>query len=348
MGVTCKVLLNRPRVGFHTPGGPVIGVVRYTVDKPTKFTEIVLSVKGEGKCNWTTSVNNRTTHYSGREKYVDMKKKLQVTNTSETELEVATGEYEENFCFYLPNCIPSSYKDGVGSISYRVQIKLVRPGVFQFNKKFYRNIIVREYRNAISPQIPLHVHSKKTLFLMFSAKEEGIVTNCTINKSVLLAGFPAELNIFVSNNSTVKIKKMNAELVSHNAYTSGNGCKKKIFKTHKSCSQSSGSIKKSDKAEMSLTLPTKPDMVTVRHSSVISREYEVHITAILPFPHRNQCLKIPVVIETRRGLDMVDEATLENTKSSSHVDSYSAVNYPETPPPSYWKVMCEDKEINQK
>lgn len=82
------------------------------------------------------------------------------------------------------------------------------------------------------------------------------------------------------------------------------------------------------------TIPVGPELCTVRHSSMISREYKIRVTLHLPPQHINSFVEIPVLIGER--LVEKNNETSDNEAGES--------SEPIKEPPSYWEaVVCEEK-----
>ncbi|CAD0200052.1 unnamed protein product [Chrysodeixis includens] len=152
MGVTCQLLLTKANEGvsYYKAGQSVTGTLKYVFDKPTEFTSATLSLIGSGFCQWQTQLANSILIHVGNEDYVVQHMDLLQAKQGEV-VTIQPGSYEHPFNFKLPEEIPSSHKDDVGNITYKVELRFIKSGLVKNSNKF--NTIITVYGD-VKPNIP--------------------------------------------------------------------------------------------------------------------------------------------------------------------------------------------------
>lgn len=346
MGVMCQILLQRPPEGYWKPSSSVTGVIKYAIDEPTEFSGITISLIGKGNCHWTerkagkvgthrhSQMNGEVHHYRGNEDFFNIK--TNVLNKNEGEIVIIKpGSYEFEFSFIFPNDLPPTYKDVHSKISYGVVAKFKRPGLFQFNKRFYVETVLGGSFQPVLPQEPIMYGLDKSLFTLFSSRKSVINLKAEIEKSFLRAGDSAKLSFVVTNHSKVVIPSIQIELLSVTTYTSTSGRQKRVFYTVSNSKHNTASIPDSSKSNLNALVRIPNDIFSVQHSKIISKEWMLRVIIKLPMPHINASVDIPIVVAR------VDTSVNEVTKA---VDDGVKPSKSDDAPPSYWEVMTEGDE----
>ncbi|KAL0881177.1 hypothetical protein ABMA27_002289 [Loxostege sticticalis] len=330
MGVHCEINLFKPQDGAFTPGSTVSGIIKYAVDEETVFNKITLSLKGNGLLILSDERrrrrDNRIHTYRNSEKYVDIEN---VLHHSDKSVPVPIGAYEFPFNFTLPQCIPPSLKYYTRNVSYVIRcnikyyisIKFERPGLFKFAKKMKKEITVV---SGIKPRLPMEptiYGEQKKLFQLFTRKPSIVNIKANIESCVIAPGRTVQLNYEVFNQTNLNLKGVETKLVEIYTFTTRGQRKIKMSQDVKDTDSKTGAITSGDSSNMDLSINLPSDIGSLEYSNLVSRDYFVHITAEIPFPHINATLKVPLQIG-----DMNDP-NLENV---------------DDPPPSYWEVMAED------
>ncbi|KAI5642740.1 hypothetical protein NE865_05266 [Phthorimaea operculella] len=141
-------------------------------------------------------------------------------------------------------------------------------------------------------------------------------------------------------STTVLFKAIHPRLVEVYTFTFSGKTKNIIQKMHeekvKGTSSKTGVLRsgKSQVFEFEITVPA--DNTSIENAIIVSRKYFVVIKVVLPVPHRNAFLKIPVQIG-----DIIKEDGMIREIFEYNLDA----------PPTYWEAMTEiqkDDEIDEK
>lgn len=329
MGITCEISLVRPENGSFTSGSTVSGAIRYILNKDEILDKITISLKGNGVLRMKTRNRSNNKKYKNKEEYVDID---HVIHSNEKNAPLSRGLYETQFSFTLPLNIPSSMKYVNDTLKYRVdckilyyiRIKFERPGFLQFDKRFKKNITVVSRVTPKLPMVPTNYGNQNTfttLSQLFSSKKSVIEIKANIQNSVLQPGGKININYEVLNNTTFVIKGVEIQLQEIYRFTSKKG-RQAFFKEYIPFTDTkTSSIKSGHVQKMDITIDVPVDRISFDHSKMISRQYFVAIQAILPIPHSDPVLKIPVQIDVDTGM------TAATTNES---------------PPSYWEAVAEE------
>ncbi|KAJ8730541.1 hypothetical protein PYW08_001954 [Mythimna loreyi] len=291
MVVTCQILLEKSKEGVFRAGQPVVGTLKYNVEKPTKFKSIDISLRGKGKCEWSETVSNTTIYYSNTEDYVNISKNLLI---DEKEI---SGAYEHPFEFFLPEDIPTSMKNTTCNIRYRVVVLFVKDSFFGTKYKFDAEVLVYGYVCPCSPE-PLIFGLQKNLLSLTANNKIDITAE--IEKTFLTPGENIKLNLIVNNDTDVPIG-IKAELVKYFTYISDVKKKKIEKEVLKTTTENLPSVKERSVSSMNCIVATLPTLYSIQHTKILTGEYKVRVTAKIPMPHTNAVVEIPVVIGESDG-----------------------------------------------
>lgn len=299
---------------------------------------MTLSLLGTGKCTWTVKSKNASKTYRGSEEYVIIHLDLLKTQKA---LEI--GAYEYPFEFFLPETLPSSFKDSVCTIAYKIQLEFEKVNFFSFNETFSTDITVQGC-SYVEPTVegPVVFGLEKTLLKLFSAKKNVINLKTEIAKTFIIPGENVQLTSVVTNDTDVA-PLVRAELFCFTKYTADCGTTKTSNIEIKNTCSDIIEVPAYGKANISQIVPISPSLNSIT-TKVMLKEYRVRVTIRLPLPHVNAFVEMPVLLGKRKGmpLDECSEALEENGTSAS------SVTPEEDAPPSYWEAMCEDEVISDK
>lgn len=334
MGVSCKIVVNTPREGVHRAGQPVAGVVKYAIDEPTVYTDVIISLVGEGRCSWTendvtaSEDGPKTTTYTGTENYV--KRRLYMLDKLPgEEITLPFGAYEYPFEFILPRNIPPSFEDSICKISYKVEVKFAKPGFFSINRNFYIEIPVYGHVEHVSPSTPIVFGVDKTLFKPFSNKEQTVRLKAEIDRACLTPGQNANLSFIMTNDTDTEGISVMSELVSTTTYTADCGRQKTYTHSIKETMRGTVCVSIHSVTKLFTVVPILPHLYSIQHSSVLKKSFKLLVTVRLPMPHINASVSVPVVIGEREGAQLC----IEPLESEELADQ----------PPSYEDVINEGK-----
>ncbi|XP_037298327.1 arrestin domain-containing protein 17-like [Manduca sexta] len=298
MGVLCQILIDRPFDGVHRAGGPVTGVVKYALDQPKEYKDIILALRGESWCHWSESdTDNETYNYTGKESHVC--EEVSLLNPTHRTRTLPAGAYEHRFLFTLPKIIPPSFKTRTGHVCYKILLEFKKDAVFNATKSFKAEITVRNHLDATLLDTPTVFGADHKLFKPMSFGKQEVYLKGEIATPYIIPGDRAHLKLMITNDSTVHVKCLRAELVRCTIYTADGGRTANREKKIKNCMVETAEVRPRSKAEMAVTVPTLELERTVQHSKVISNEYKILVTAVLPVPHRNVTVMVPILLGDR-------------------------------------------------
>ncbi|KAJ8721242.1 hypothetical protein PYW07_002017 [Mythimna separata] len=294
MGVTCLILLQKTKEGVFRAGQPVVGIVKYKVDKPTKFASIDIRLRGKGKCSWSeTDMDDNRTTYSNKEEYVNICKNLLIGQN------VVTGTHECPFEFFLPANIPTSMKNSTCTIEYKVFVTFVKDNFFGTKCTYEAEVLVYGYVEPCSPE-PLIFGLQKNLFSL--GANSNIDIKAEIEKTFVTPGENIKVNLLIYNDTDVLIT-VKTEIVKHFTYVSSGkstNIEKEVLKPTAVYSPNVKERSVFNALKLGCIIPTLPNLYSIQHTKILIGEYKVRVTAKIPFPHTNAVVEIPVVIGERR------------------------------------------------
>ncbi|CAH0406805.1 unnamed protein product [Chilo suppressalis] len=331
MGVHCEINLFKPSDGVFIPGSTVSGIIKYAVDEETVFNKIDVSLKGNGRLVIRDQTRKRRQNmyiYRNSEEYVDIEN---IVHNDDKAPPLPVGLYEFPFNFTLPHSIPASLNYLRRNARYRVRcvityyisIKFHRPGLFQFAKKFKKEITVATVIKPRLPMEPTIYGEQKTLFQLFSRKPNVVNIKANIENCVIDLGGRININYEIFNHTNLNLKGVETKLVEIYTFTTKGHRKVRLSKDIENTDTKTGSISSGESQNMDIAINVPSELGSLEYSNLVSRDYFVYITAIIPFPHTNAELEVPLQIGDR------------NDPSQETVDD---------PPPSYWEVMAEDQK----
>jgi hypothetical protein len=331
MGVHCEINLFKPSDGAFVPGSRVNGVIKYAVDQETVFSKISVSLNGSGWFAITDHQNHQQKNsrtFRNSENYVNVENFILNADKAPP---LPVGLYEHTFNFLLPQSIPGSLDYFRRTARYRVRcviqyyikIKFEKPGFFEFDKKFKKEITVVP---AIKPRLPMEptiYGEQKKLFQLFSRKPKIVNIKANVESCVLCPGGKVNFNYEILNDTSLNLKGVETKLVETYTFTTKGEREVKQSRDIENTDTKTGSINSGSSQSMDVSIDIPSDLGSLEHSNLVSRDYFVHITVEIPFPHINAVLEIPLQVGDKN----------ESTSETS-----------DDPPPSYWEVMSEDKK----
>lgn len=333
MGIHCEINLHKRADGAFVPGSVVSGTIKYGVDVPTEFKKITVSLKGNGFLiihdRQAKNKGRAVDSYRNSEDYVDIDNVIYTNEKKDNPLPI--GMYETQFSFKLPEEVPASFKYQKRAARYRVRcyieyyvrIKFETIGLFNLNKKFKKEITVVSGIKPRLPTDPVIYGEVKKLLSLFS-KNNTVDIKVNVPKSVISTGGKIEFSYEIFNDTNLTIKGVEAKLVELHTFKSHGSKEVEMSKDIKDTDSKTGSIASGEKKTIDVVINVPSERTSLEHSKIVSREYFVHIEAIIPFPHWNAVLKFPVQIGDVMG----------NIHESENNDA----------PPSYWEVMMGDEK----
>lgn len=345
MGVHCEISLFKPMTGVYKSGTIVSGSIKYSVDKVTEFTRIIVSLKGISllRVCETRYVNkgSRTFTYVNNEVIIDNDIVVKGENYT-----MNIGSEELHFHFKLPVNIPPSFKylklQGFEHLQcitfYYVRIKFDKAGMFKGVKSFKKEIPVVSGILPILSREPKICGAKKILTNMFSCKNHVVNLKAVIQDSVIEAGGKVSLSCEVQNLTNIKIKALEVKLLEVYKFKKTNNCETHIVEYVPNTDTKIDSIKIGEEKTFDFVIDVPSNRVSLEHSQIISRKYFVGILAKLPFPHGDLSLAIPLQIGDILECEMHLVPTLMVSKVNVDFEGASTSKGP----PMYWEAMREE------
>ncbi|XP_022814527.1 arrestin domain-containing protein 5-like [Spodoptera litura] len=288
MTLLCQILLEKAKEGVFRSGDYVRGTLKYSVDKPTRYETIYIRFVGHGSVSWSESDGDDRKTYSNQEEYADLTQYILKPN----EDNVLNGCYDHPFEFLIPDDIPISKKDDVCNIYYKVVAIFVKTEGFIKTKKFDAEIPVYGYVNRCSPE-PLVFGLQKELFSLTTTNKINV--KAEIDKTFVTPGENITLKVTVNNNTDFPIT-VRTELVKRFTYRSSDDYTRVDTITVIGTAASSPPMKVRSVSNLTCIVPTLANLYSIQYSKIVEGIYKVKVTAIVPFPHINESVEIPVVI----------------------------------------------------
>ncbi|XP_038217712.1 uncharacterized protein LOC119836455 [Zerene cesonia] len=330
MGIFCEINLNTPEGGKFISGSVLSGEIKYAVDKNTVFKKITVSLKGIGTTSIEYNNSNKdekksTDHYT--EKYVNIEQILLDKAKDDDGTTLKIGSYTAAFQFNIPNRIPPSvniYRSDTNhtvryKVNYYITIKFQRPGLISFPKRYKKDIQIVSNIIPTLSQTPVTLGEKKKLFHIFSRRDSVINLKATILNSVVRAGGNVQFLYELANHSNVKIKYVKMKIVEYIEFKKSRRSVS-FYRDLDATETKTGSIQSGNTQQMTVEISVPDDALTIDSCKLAARDYYVYIVVALPLPHINFYLRMPIQV------------------------MLSTENVPPENPPSYWDVMCEDKD----
>lgn len=348
MGIACDILIQSPEKRKHVTGEPLKGLVKFNLDKDTAYKKISLSLVEKGYCQWDeTEYSYRSRHgcqahqrrkvgnryvFEGHETKIVKKIHLLHTKTDENKT-LSAGSHEHAFEMIIPENIPPSLDTEFGEIKYYLVLKFKKLKIFSRNKKFKTKITIYPSIDSSVADKPLCFALDKTLSKLFSAHKHEIHLKAVLDKGYLNPSGERKISFVVANTSNVVVS-VKTELICKTKYKDDFAVNKFMSDDPKtvrdviySCTVGTPIVTENSVSRMFIMIPVAPELCTVRHSKIITREYKLRVTLKLPLPHINSSIEIPVFVGERLTGDV----------------EIIEPNAPKEEPPSYWESMSEDK-----
>ena len=350
MGVTSDILIETPKDRKHITGERIKGLVKFNLDKDTVYKKISLSLVEKAYCQWyeceTNCRGSRSQQIRQRKKVgkhflfegheAKLIKKINLLSKNNDENTTLTaGPYEHEFEILIPENIPPSMKTDIGEIKYFLVLKFKKPKLLGLNKKFKTKIVIYPGIDSSITDNTLSFSIHKTLSRLFSSFKHEINLKAQLDRGYLNPSGERKISFVATNLSSVNFS-VKIELISKTKYKDDFIVKKYIFDDPKtvteviySCTVGTASVPKNTTSCMFVVIPVAPDICTVRHSKIITREYKLRVTLKLPLPHVSSSVDIPIFVGERLKDEEVEDEVVEEATIEEK--------------PSHWETMTEEK-----
>uniref|UniRef100_A0A2A4JQH6 Uncharacterized protein n=1 Tax=Heliothis virescens TaxID=7102 RepID=A0A2A4JQH6_HELVI len=324
MGIKTEILVQIPKERKHITGEHIKGIVKFQLDKETVFKSISLSFVQKSYCSWVENAHiyekrflspvrhrpkiGNIYRFDGQENKVI--EKIDFLNKEANEnVKLSLGSYAYPFEIFIPENLPPSIKTNIGFIKYYFVLKFEKPGLFNWNKTFRTQLSIYPRVDTSVVGEPVTFKFDKTLI------QQQISVTGELEKGFFNSSQERRITFAVTNNSDVTFT-LKTELVSNTKYTDTDpGISDLKFEETKTveevvdyCTVKTPIVPDNSVANMfNILPPVTPEHLTVRHSKIISKEYKVRVTLMLPIPYANESIDIPVFI----GEEVSDEEYYE-------------------------------------
>lgn len=284
MGLDCQiVILNVKGHGFRS-GETISGTLKYSIDEITEFETITISLKGEGKIEWTSDGD----HHYLKEEYLAMH-----TSVLGRKEKKNAGIYDHSFHFVLPEDLPSSLNHPLCKILYTVSSVFVTTARRNHKEEFHNEVPVLGYLKPESPEILAFNLTKRPFSLLLAQK----TVNCDIKiqKTFLTPGENIKIDIMIRNDTRIHVSCVKLKLICEYIYIISSKEKPVKRQTIKESVREHPAID-DNVAYLKCAVPTLLNLYSIRNAKFFKRDYKVVITTKFPFPHKKVSVCIPVVI----------------------------------------------------
>ncbi|KAJ8730545.1 hypothetical protein PYW08_001958 [Mythimna loreyi] len=291
MSVDCQIIIQRANGGVFRPGEPVIGKVKYVINKPTKFKTIDINFLGKAKCAWSVPGPEKTTiEYFNEEEYVN--DNINIFKSKHGQEDLLSGTFEYPYEFELPANIPSTIKFNLlCKIEYKVIVVFVLKSFWASVKKFSEEFPVYGFVSPCSPEPLIFSLQKKVI----SLKDISTVdVKAEIEKTFLAPGEDIILKLTINNDTDVPVT-IKTELVEY-CTCIANDKTNKVFTSPLTYTKSTRSVEKKSSSVITCIVPILLKWCSIQNSKILKGEFKVRVTAKLPFPYTNAFVEAPVVI----------------------------------------------------
>ena len=317
-----KLLLERFQ---YSPGSLVEGKLQVTVDKPKKYSNIVVTLLGRAKVRWTETTGSgehRTeTTYSNSETYVNLQAVVwKAENTPDGTLAAAT--YHFPFSFQLPQTLPPSYEGLYGQLRYDIEAKIHHSGVINTLLKSKHAIQARLTIDDRSPGVDLlHLHSepvsaeKSKRLTFFCSNQGSISATVSLPRTGFYPGETIPIGLHINNESSRQIRIASA-LHRRDTFIASSGKQRLLFKTVArtlSSPLSAGGIFSFEDKNLMVPINIQP---TMRSCSCISVEYVLEVIVRIPWSI-NMKITIPVAIANLRQVSTLARSSVAGPQAAS-------------------------------
>ena len=285
MRVTCQISQRNTNYVYKA-GDTVKGAVTYTIDKPTKFTSVTVSLTSKELCYWEPITET--------EIFVDQRMDLLHAGHSES-VTLLPGTYEEQFCFVLPEEIPSSNKNFISFISFFIQVEFVKLNPINVPERFYSEVRVETGIKQANDEVECQGYEVKKEFNVLTPKKT-VTLRAGILKPHVFAGEDIIVISDVYNLDKIPLVSIKTEIIEFVSYkSSGNNVKLKHEIIKGSEITFLGINRLQTKHTLIQYFSTTPEKFSI-HTNMLRKEYGIKVTVSFPFPHEELFLVIPVVI----------------------------------------------------
>ncbi|CAH0406803.1 unnamed protein product [Chilo suppressalis] len=320
MAILCEINLDREPDHSFVPGEAVSGVIKYKLSENLTFKKITVSLMGEDLLTVDGTCQNSSSDISN-ENYVKINNLILEDEKGVT---FAAGTYEIPFSMTLPYNIPKSFdyknnKDGYCinyKIFYYIRVKFVRPGLMRHSQSFKKSINVSSGIVPTLPRVPVTYESKRKIEKLFSRGENSVALKVTVDNSVVETGGRVQIKCDVKNDTAFNIKQIKVKLVEE-LKIKATDISEDVYDDLYSISLNPSLKSRGDTDVIKAVLDVPKDAFTLQNSVLVSRNYFIYVTAVLPAFYKNAVLKVPIEV----GENNIDAVIARDT------------------PPSYWDAM---------
>ncbi|XP_053681063.1 arrestin domain-containing protein 3-like [Anopheles nili] len=298
----CEIRFEDNPSAVYFPGQALSGHVKLRILESFKVTGISLHLKGFAEVHWSetsgSGKNRNTTHYRGRQDYINTVTFLQGSHDSGS-FDLVPGTQSHPFCYQLPVNLPSSYEGKHGHIRYALKVVLHRPWKIDSKYKVVFNVqcLVNLNENAIALAVPCKMEIQK-IFCCWPCASKPLYISVQIPFSGYVAGQMIAVHIEASNRSGRKVLGFSTKLeriVSYISQTPRTRVKRINETVAIACGQGVAAGGQGS-WDHHLRVPAIPP--TCNQSQLLTVGYQLVVEGNVSGPSINPSITIPITIGT--------------------------------------------------
>ncbi|KAL5273507.1 hypothetical protein ACFFRR_000318 [Megaselia abdita] len=305
MPTECEIQFDQQNA-VYSSGQQINGRVTLTTTKAKSIRAIHIQVNGSGKVKWdvrkSRRVNGKTEHYNVRYSSSDtyLASRTYVSGQhSGPSFELQPGTHQFTYAVVLPHGVPTSFVGRYGEIKYEVVVTIDRSMRFDnvFKKPF---TVIRTMNLNMVPNLAIPIEREtESSFCCCCCASGPIIMKLTLPFAGFASGQKIPYNLIVDNEAGSNVENVEVKFMQRIVFLSRSperAQKTDEFTLHK---DSLGSVLKYAKKEFNKeiqlgSLPPSND----DPGEIIQISYYVKAKMRKGFFHKDECVKIPVLIGT--------------------------------------------------
>lgn len=291
--------------GACFPGQTIAGRIECTFNKEKNLRAVKIKFKGRAETEWYESESyydhsskkhrTRRVRYSGEEVYFDAEYILLQGGEN---FVLPPGRHSYPFSYILPTQLPSSFEGVHGNIRYTIKGTVDRPWKFNYEAKIGLNIVSPLDLNYLPGlREPIALSDDKHLCCCWCRSGP-----LTLQVSIPATGFCPDQDVNVGacvmNLSNVSVENVvfkiyrHVEFISHYPSTRHRFDEVLVAEVHEGGIGAHGEHSWTSK----LKIPSNMVYPNLIPCSIMNATYELKVKAVLPCPHSNLTIEIPITI----------------------------------------------------
>ncbi|KAF2904845.1 hypothetical protein ILUMI_01316 [Ignelater luminosus] len=295
--------------GYCYPGQIITGRVVCNFNKEKKLRAIRIKFKGKAKTKWTESESsyNSTTEssesttviYHAEEEYLNTEYTL-VHGKNENRL--PPGNHIYSFSYNLPAHLPSSFEGRYGNIRYYIKVVMDRPWKLDYKHLFNLNVVSPVNLNYVrGVSDPVATSIDKTMCSCWCNDSGALTFDMSLPAAGFVPGQKVNIGARIKNTTNVRAEYVEFKIISKLEFITHSPSKNRrsdekvliVVRTAR------GIGAHTDKSWTStFTIPGDIPYPNLIPCSIINLTYHLKAKVVLPWPHTNIKIEVPLVIGT--------------------------------------------------